>query len=412
MSTMRFLLAALTALLAFGTPGRARARDAEERAQGDPTPTPVRHSSSTRPAFPPVTPAAPFVDPQAAATADNGAEFPARELGKSVLGTAAAIVPGVLVHGTGHLVVGDSLTGLRLLTLEGAGLGVLATGFLPIVMSGASRRLIGPAVALSAAGAGLFAISFLADVYGLVAPAGGVGAPMRVAPTLQTAIGYRYVYDPVFSYRNFMVQEIDYRTGAWRLHPSAWFALDDTNARLRAHVAYRLTGPRPEGNPLARDGSFLDLEAALTRHAFTTNRFVTTTGEIAVAGRLDMSRVGPSLRGSFAELSVGWALQAYSYAARGTTADLGELLLARFAYGIYVGWPGSPRGEIAVYYDHRHDGFAAGFKMPGLGSGVIGHFGAEARLFVDRRWGVAAEAVVGSAYVTGLSILYRHGGPL
>jgi hypothetical protein len=87
-------------------------------------------------------------------------------------------------------------------------------------------------------------------------------------------------------------------------------------------------------------------------------------------------------------------------------------LLARFGYGIYLGWPGSARGEIALYYDHRHDDFAAGFKMPGLGSGVIGHFGVEGRLFVTRQWGVAAEAAVGSAYITGLSILFRHGDPL
>jgi hypothetical protein len=357
------------------------------------------------------TPAVPMVDGE---TPDDDAAAPAtrREPGRSALGTAAAILPGALVHGTGHLVVGDSKTGLRLLALEGAGLGMLAAGFVPIVLSGASRRLIGPAAALSGAGVGLFAISLLADVYGVAAPAGGVGAPFRVAPTLQMSLGYRYVYDPVFSFRNFMVQELDYRTGAWRLHPSAWFAFDDTNSRLRGHVAYRLSGPRPRGSPPSPDGSFLDLEAAITRHAFTSERFTTTTGEIAVAGRLDMARVGPSLRGSFAEMSVGYAMQAYSYAVRATTADLGELLLLRFAYGMYLGFAGSPRGEVAIYYDHRHDDFAAGLKMPGLGSGVIGHFGAEGRLFLTSQWGIAAEAAFGSAYVTGLSILFRHGDPL
>ena len=339
-------------------------------------------------------------------------ERPPKKFGTSALGTAAALVPGVVVHGTGHLVVGDTKTGLRLLALEGAGLGVLATGFIPLVATGASRRLIGPAIALTATGVGLFAISFLADIYGVVAPTGGVGSPFRTAPTLQTALGYRYVYDPVFAYRNFMVQEIDYRTGRWRVHPSAWFALDDTNSRVRAHFAYRLTGPLPEGNPGARDGSFLDLETAVTRHTFTSEGFATATGEIAVAGRLDMARIGPSLRGSFAEMSVGWALQAYSYRARGTRADVGELLLARFGYGMYIGWPGSPRAEVMIYYDHRHDDFAAGFKMTGLGSGTIGHFGAEGRLFVSDHWGVAAEAAFGSAYVTGLSILYRQGNPL
>jgi hypothetical protein len=401
----RFVVASVAALLALGAPQHARADT------GAPAPAPDRETR-----------VAPVVNGEKTRDGDVRddemrdddctVERPPREFATSAAGLVTALLPGAVVHGAGHLVLGDTKTGLRLLTLEGVGLGVLATGFVPIVLTGASRRLIGPAVALSAAGAGLFAISFLADIYGVVAPAGGVGAPFRIAPTLQTAIGYRYVYDPVFSYRNFMVQEIDYRTGAWRLHPSAWFALDDTNSRLRAHVAYRLTGPLPRGNPPSRDGSFLDLETAITRHAFSSERFRTTTGEVAVAGRLDMARVGPSLRGSFAEMSVGVALQAYSYAVRGTTADVGEIMLFRFGYGMYLGFPGSPRGEITVYYDHRHDDFAAGLKMPGLGSGVVGHFGTEARLFVTRQWGVAAEAALGSAYVGGLSILFRHGGPL
>jgi hypothetical protein len=385
------MVVAIAAVFGVSTPTRGRAEAAE--------PLPAREA-----------PEVPLSDRETSDDDDSAsAPPPPREFRSSALGTAAALVPGALVHGSGHFVIGEPKTGLRLLALEGAGFGMLATGFVPIVLSGASRRLVGPAVALTAGGVGLFAISFLADVYGVVAPAGGVGSPLRVAPTLQTALGYRYVYDPVFSYRNFMVQEIDYRTGAWRLHPSAWFALDDTNARLRGHVAYRLYGPRPRGAPAARDGSFLDLDAAITRHAFKSERFTTTTGEIAASGRLDMARVGPSLRGSFAEMSVGWAAQAYSYAIRGTTADLGELLLLRFGYGMYLGFPGSPRGEVAIYYDHRHDGFAAGFKMPGLGSGVIGHFGAEARVFVSNQWGIAAEAAFGSAYVTGLSILYRYG---
>jgi hypothetical protein len=412
---MREVLRIAAVILALGAAGRARA-------EGDTDDSATRDRTRVTAGTAAVTPHS-ELDPEISATtppwpgkmltdSDRDDRQPPKKFVTSALGTAAALVPGAIVHGSGHLVMGDTKTGLRLLALEGAGLGMLATGFVPLVATGASRRLIGPAIALTASGVGLFAISFLADIYGVVAPAGGFGAPFRSTPWLQTALGYRYVYDPVFAYRNFIVQEIDYRAGHWRVHPSAWFALDDTNSRVRAHFAYRFIGPLPEDNPAARDGSFLDIDAALTRHSFTRERFATTTGEIAVAGRLDMARVGPSLRGSFAEMSVGWALQAYSYRARGTTADVGELLLLRFGYGMYLGFPGSPRGEVTIYYDHRHDDFAAGFKMPGLGSGTIGHFGAEGRLFLTDHWGVAAETAFGSAYVMGLSILYRQGNPL
>ena len=61
-----------------------------------------------------------------------------------------------------------------------------------------------------------------------------------------------------------------------------------------------------------------------------------------------------------------------------------------------------------IYYDHRHDDFAAGFKLRGIGSGVAGHFGIEGRMYLSEHWGVSAEAMVGSAYVAGVSILFRH----
>jgi len=328
---------------------------------------------------------------------------------RSPLAAAAAIVPGVVVHGAGHYVGGDPTTGSRLLALEGAGLGTVALGFIPIVASGASRRLVGPGALLTVGGVGLFAISSLADLYGVIAPPGGFGAPDVVTPRLETALGYRYVYDPVFAYRSFVAYDIDWRLGRLRFSPSAWFALGDTNSRLRLVAAYRFTGPTPARDEPPSDGSYLDVDTALTRHAYTSDRFATTTLEIALSGRLDMRRIAPSLTGSFAEMSFGWALQTYEYSIDGVRADIGELLLARFGYGFYFGWPGAPRGEVMLYYDHRHDDFAAGLKLPGLASGVAGHFGMDARFYWNEQWGMRLEAAAGSAYVAGASLLFRYG---
>jgi hypothetical protein len=332
--------------------------------------------------------------------------------GRRALSAGAAIVPGLLVHGSGHFVAGDTRTGYRLLALEGIGLGTLALGFVPIVATGASRRIVGPAAALSVAGAGLFVISALADLYGVLAPVGGVGASSGEAPVFGAEAGYRYVYDPVFARRHFAFYALDYRPGAWRLHPSAWFGLEGTTSRLRFPVAFRFAGPKPSPAPRSVDGSYLDVEAAVTRHAEIEDRFITTTVEVSVEGRVDMQRVAPSLAGSFAELGVGWAVQRYGYQVKGVPADVGDLLLARFGYGMYVGFPGASRGEVMLYYDHRHDDFAAGLKIPGIPSGVAGHFGIEGRMFVSDHMGVSAEAAVGSAYVVGASLLFRQGDRL
>jgi hypothetical protein len=65
---------------------------------------------------------------------------------------------------------------------------------------------------------------------------------------------------------------------------------------------------------------------------------------------------------------------------------------------------------VRAYYDHRHDGFAAGLLTPGLGSGVIGHFGLDGVYYLSRYWGLRAEAQIGAAAVAGLSGLFRFGG--
>jgi hypothetical protein len=331
---------------------------------------------------------------------------------RGVAADVSAFIPGLLVHGAGHFVAGDTRTGQRLLALEGLGLGVFAAGGVPLVLTGASRRIVGTAAALTIGGVALFAISALADIYGVVAPAGGFGGAPAALPTWQAELGYRYVYNPVFAYRSFAVYGVELRSRRLRVAASAWLAADDPNARLRLLAGYRVwSGARHVTSP-ATDGSYLEWQAAFTRHAYLSDRFAVTTGETALAGRVDLVRIGPSLAGSFAEGSVGVALQNYDYRVNGVGSDTNQLLLARFAYGIYFGGGTrrGPDGEILAYYDHRHDGFAAGLKLGGLGSGVAGHFGLEGRCYFNESWGVAAEVLAGSAWVSGVSLVFRRGG--
>jgi hypothetical protein len=297
------------------------------------------------------------------------------------------------------------------LLLEGIGLGAFFTGGATIVFTGANRYLVGPAALLAIGGFGLFATSWLADVYGVATPLDARGRPARFAPALETELGYRYVYDPQFAYRSFLVQGLDLRFGSVRILPRGWFALDHRNVRLRLLGAYRLYGPRPAPAPAARDGSFFDVEGAVTHHRFDPEGFSTLTGELAANGRLDFSRLDPDLSGMFGELGGGFALSAMDYEAPGLElgSDLEQLLLGRFAFGVYLGDAQRGGGEISAYYDHRHDDFAAGLKLTGLGSGVVGHMGLLGRWFFDESIGIAADVQIGSAFIAGLSLLVREG---
>lgn len=327
---------------------------------------------------------------------------------RKALAAAGAVFPGFFAHGTGHFIAGDPNAGLGLLAVEGIGLGVAGTSLGVLAATGASRHFATPLVALTIAGGGLFVLSFFADLYGVLAPDSAFGSPPRSMPWIETQLGLRYVYNPTFAYRSFLVQSVDLRWRSLRLMPSGWFALDDTNSRVRALAAYRFTGPKTLGSALSADGSYLDLEGAFTHHRYTTEKFTITSVELSLRGRLDMDRFLPSLAGSFAEMSLGGAILADSYF--NATTDGNTLLLGRFGYGVYIGRPSYPRGEVMVYYDHRRDDFAAGLKIARVGSGIFGHMGLEGKLYFNDQWGALLDAQMGSAYLAGLSVLYRHGG--
>ena len=183
---------------------------------------------------------------------------------RSAAAAAAAVVPGVLLHGSGHFAAGDRPTAWRLLGAEVVGLGADGRGFRRhLAATGASRRTVEPFIWTAVAGGGLFSTSWLADLYGVWAPPGGTGVSLRVDPVLEARLGTRYVADPTLAGAGLAGAALDLRAGRWRVSPSAWVAADSVrNDRFEAAVAFRIVGPRAGANaPLVADGSFIDLVA-------------------------------------------------------------------------------------------------------------------------------------------------------
>ena len=177
-------------------------------------------------------------------------------------------------------------------------------------------------------------------------------------------------------------------------------------------------GPRAgAGVAEATDGLFFDVVAGGIHHRYSEElsgplraAFDMTTVELRADGRYDLRRYARSLTGSFVEASAGVGIGAYHYPAA-STSEANTLLLARFGFGIYLGRHADCWGELRAYYDYRHDDYAGGFKMPGLGSGPLGHFGVDGRAFVTPHWGFRAEVQVGSAWLgrTGPGLPLREG---
>jgi hypothetical protein len=356
-----------------------------------------------------------FCAPAAAAEPTNEAPrdrpAPSPDGARRALATGAAVVPGVVVHGSGHYVLGERKTAVKLLVAEGIGLGMVLGGGAGLFATGASRYTVVPFASLSMFGVGVFSASFLADVYGSAASdQDGAWSRARLSPPFfESELGYRYITTQAFDYRDFVVQRFTLWTQRTRFEPSLWSSFAGDNARYHLAVAQRLYGAAP-GRP-RQLADFVEIELGVTHHRFATEYFDRSGAEALTRARWDLGHVGPTLRGAFVEGSLGYAFNVISYDLPGPDVadDADDLLLATMVFGITLRGPAAAGSEVAVFYDHRHDDFAAGTLMPGLGSGVIGHLGLRGRWFFDERYGFAAEAMYGSAAVVGGSLLIREG---
>jgi hypothetical protein len=318
---------------------------------------------------------------------------------------AASVIPGVVFHGAGHFVAGQPQAARRLLLFEGLGVAAMMVGVATLAITGASRHLTAPIFAMPAIGAGLFLASGFSDIYGVVTPEGGTGAALPGAATVEARVATRYVYDPTVRYGTLLGPALDLRWSTLRVLPSAWLATAEDNWRLSVSAAYRPWGPRP--GAVAPDGSFGELVVGGFHHRYGPERFDLNAVDLSVQGRLDLVRIAPTLAGSFFEGGLGLGLDYTHYRVGAHETEADGLLLLRFAWGLYLGHS----GEAALFYDHRHDDYAGGLKLTGLLSGVPGHLGAAGTWFFGPHWGLSAEAQVGSAYLAGLSLVYRVGQP-
>ncbi len=328
------------------------------------------------------------------------------------LATATAVVPGLVAHGAGHYVAGRTDTGTRLLVAEGVGLGMLLVGGGTIALSGASRYLVGPGTVVTLAGAGLFATTYFADVYGVASPDPGAAQQRsRVPPSVETELGIDGLFAPKSEAPGFVWERVEVRAGRLRVTPVAWFATRGTIARYRIEGAYRLHGLSP-GSPSPGRDDYVDVVVGALQHRAPDAGYSRASVELELASRYDLSHVGPTLAGGFVELSAGYAAGRVAYELPGirVPADFDPVLLSRFGFGAVLRGPFRAGSEALVYYDHRHDALVGGLLLRGLGSGAAGHFGAKATGFFCDELGLALSGEVGSAWLAGVSMVFRQGG--
>lgn len=322
----------------------------------------------------------------------------------------AAVVPGLLAHGTGPWLQGRSVTSRRLFWMQGTSVLLLLGGASSIIFTGASKYVVGPGALVAANGVTLFGTSMLSGLYSTFAPQEGWGQATARLPLLETRMGYQHVADSQFAYRDFLVMSVDAYPQSWHLGLAGDFAPGQGNQRWQALVGRRVWGV--SGAKTETDGSYLELRLGHGEHRFETEQFVSQTTEMLAEGRLDLKRYLPDVRGAFVQSTAGYARQRFAFdRADSISAVNTSLLLMRMGFGVYFGNRSfnSMGGEVEGYYDHRHDGFVGGLKVRGLGSGALGHFGVRAKFRASPTWGLAFRTEAGAAWLWNLSLVMRSG---
>jgi len=325
-----------------------------------------------------------------------------------------SVVPGVILHGTGHYVLGEPDTAKRLLIVEGIGLGMVLVGGGTLALAGASRYLSGPATVVAASGFGLFFGSFLADLYGVTTTdADAARRRSRSVAGAETEIGYQRVAGPTVHETDIVFQRVALRAGDFRVTPSAWFAAHSTGVRYRIEGAYRILGSTP-GASGRGTSDYLDVVVGGLHHRAPKQLFSRSSIELQADTRFDFAHLGATLHGLFFELSAGYAAGRIDYEIPGMTvpSDYDPVLLTRFGIGAIFRGRTHVGSEAVIYYDHRHDEIIGGLVSRGLGSGALGRFGVDGRWFFSSNLGVAAFVEIGSAWHLGTSMVFRQDGAL
>jgi hypothetical protein len=326
---------------------------------------------------------------------------PAVSASRRAAAIAAAIFPGVVVHGAGSWVVGEHRAAKRLAKAGVIGFSAVVAGGAPIVGSGSSPYTIWPGVPLVVSGTGLLLSSWLADIW-VAAGGSQIPATPLAVPPWSVEVATTWQHD---AYRERALLGGMGHIELGRLGLDAGGYIDAQNVARSGELGerWRLWGTAGIGpGATVADGSRLVVRAAERVDRDDADRVTLATAEIEIWGRLDLDHLDPAIRGNFVELWAGGGLTRTTYP-RDRHDDAAKLL-AGFAWGAYLG----DRGELRLFYDHQRDGLAGGLAAS-RAAGFVGSFGASTELRWTGPWAVRGQLQIGNAWVTTLGVRYLGG---
>lgn len=313
--------------------------------------------------------------------------------------TATAIFPGLIIPGSGHFSSGYREESMDLLVFGGSGLGILALGGIPTIVSHASRRFNTVTIPLIIAGAGTWLISWYADIFGTTAKGAWAGSEPENSP-FQLEGGFAYTKNPLFEFSTFARIAGSAQWSVFSGMLEMWHALDDSNTRVTAQGRVRLLNRKKD----EKEFYSVYLGGEYWFHRFGTEDFTNKGAAIFLQSRMNLGELVKTASGSFASVTVGLGASTTDYGIKGNTDEIETLVTSGFSMGLYLG---KGRGEVELYYNHRHDDFAGGLKLGISGDGIVGYFGVRGFYKVFEGWAVKWDVAMGSNPVIFLGVARR-----
>lgn len=314
----------------------------------------------------------------------------------SLLATGAAVVPGLLLHGSGHFVLGERQTAYRLLAMEGAGLLGIVGGIGLLAAVGGSEKLAAIYVPLAVGGAGLFGLSFLADVAGAAHGRRPWPVP-SVRSGLRVRAGYVGLFASKHSFGHLGELGVEWQTrrlvleGAAMVHPQGDFSA------YRGLAGWRLW--LSPDNPVTRATLF----AELGRQGFHREGFSITTFRAFGELRWNLGGLLATMENAWVLGRLGWGFDSFDFA--GTSADDDGLpfLVADVGFGLMA----SERVEVELAYRHRKGDLPGGMALSDGMAGFAGMLELRGRVTLGARWALVPGVRLGTGVMPWLSLESR-----
>lgn len=295
---------------------------------------------------------------------------------------APLLVPAqFLVPGVGHLIRGETKTGLRLLATTGIIYGLSAGTVAGLIGSGAADQLIIPLVPA------LLILGSTALTLGAVDAIGTFTNPSLLPLPKdyweldwRTRIGYRYASSPAFEQSHFLEGGVERR---WN---DAWVGAQFLTHAKGGDLWYGLSGGLRfwSWDDTSRAGLFLEAEGSHEHHP--TALYDTYRLRGSVASILPLKLLFPLLGDVTSIFRIGLQPSWTRFTSGGSV--LREMYLVG---GFEVRWTVHPRLRLVGGYEHGRDG-----PIGGTGTGFIGLFHAGAEVHLAEKFWLTGRGTLGT----------------